>query len=81
MLLTNVRMYQQLFKDYPDAVDFEQYRKMLGLGRNRAYELLRTGQMPCRRNGRKYIIAKIHIIEFLTCSEEKSNGNDHKSAL
>ena len=77
MLLTNVRMYQQLFKKYPDAVDFEQYRQMLGLGRNRAYELLRTGQIPCRRNGKKYIIAKIHIIEFLICREEKSNGNAH----
>lgn len=77
MLLTNVRMYQQLFKNYPDAVDFEQYRQMLGLGRNRAYELLRIGQIPCRRNGKKYIIAKIHIIEFLICSEEKSNGNAH----
>lgn len=44
---------------------------MLGLGRNRAYDLLRSGEIPCRRNGKKYIIAKIHIIEFLVFNEEK----------
>lgn len=64
MLLTNVRMYQQLFKNYPDAVDFEQYRQMLGLGRNRAYELLRTGQIPCRRNGKNTSLPKSILLNF-----------------
>ena len=72
MMLSNVRMYQQMFKEYPDAVNFEQFRNMLGLGKNRAYDLLRSGEIPCRRNGKKYIIAKIHIIEFLTFNEKKS---------
>lgn len=52
MLLTNVRMYQQLFKDYPDAVDFEQYRKMLGLGRNRAQKWINT-YLPIKGNSRR----------------------------
>ena len=75
MMLSNVRMYQQMFKEYPDAVNFEQFRNMLGLGKNRAYDLLRSGEIPCRRNGPVYvflIIAKIHIIEFLTFNEKKS---------
>lgn len=25
MMLSNVRMYQQMFKEYPDAVNFEQF--------------------------------------------------------
>lgn len=72
MMLSNVRMYQQMFKEYPDAVNFEQFRNMLGLGRTRAYELLKAGKIPCRRTGRKYIIAKIHIIEYLVFNEEES---------
>ena len=55
MMLSNVRMYQQMFKEYPDAVNFEQFRNMLGLGRNCAYDLLRSGEIPCRRNGNLYI--------------------------
>lgn len=81
MLLTRVRAYQQLFKEYPDAVNFEQFCTMLGLGRNRAYELLRSGEIPCRRNGKKYIIAKIHIIEFLLSNGEKSSGKSENYAL
>ena len=61
--------YGQLFKDYPDAVGFEQYRKMLGIGRNQAYKLLHEGKIPYRKNGKKYIIAKVNIIEFLLASE------------
>ena len=61
--------YGQLFKDYPDAVGFEQYRKMLGIGRNHAYKLLHEGKIPYRKNGKKYIIAKVNIIEFLLASE------------
>lgn len=55
MILSNVRMYQQMFKEYPDAVNFEQFRNMLGLGKNRAYDLLRSGEIPCHRNGNLYI--------------------------
>lgn len=62
--------YHQMYKDYPDAVGFEQYREMLGLGRNQAYKLLHEKKIPYRKNGKKYIIAKINIIEFVVNSEE-----------
>lgn len=61
--------YRQFFKEYPDAVNFEQYRKMLGIGRNQAYKLLREGKIPYRKNGKKYIIAKVNVIKFLIASE------------
>ena len=66
--------YRQLFKDYPDAVNFEQYRQMLGMGRNQAYKFLHEGKIPYRKNGKKYIIAKINIIKFLIESEQVEKG-------
>lgn len=69
--------YRQIFSDYPDAVGFEQYRQMLGLGKNKAYEILQSGKIPYRRNGKKYIIAKMHIIDYLLGSDaETGREND-----
>lgn len=56
---------KKIFKDYPDVVDLEQMRAMLGIGRNKAYELLQHKIIPSKRIGKRYIIAKIHIIEFI----------------
>ncbi len=50
---------------------------MLGLGKNKAYEILQSGKIPYRRNGKKYIIAKMHIIDYLLGSDaETGREND-----
>ena len=45
-----------MFKEYPDVVSVEQ---------SLAYRLLRSGAIPAKRVGRKYIIAKVNVIEFV----------------
>lgn len=56
-----------MFAEYPDVVDVEQLRKMLGgISRKLAYRLLASGELRCVRIGRSYRIPKLCVIEYLT---------------
>ena len=56
-----------MFAEYPDVVDVEQLRKMLGgISRKLAYRLLASGELCCVRIGRSYRIPKLCVIEYLT---------------
>ena len=59
-----------MFAEYPDVVDVEQLRKMLGgISRKLAYRLLASGELRCvriGRIGRSYRIPKLCVIEYLT---------------
>lgn len=55
----------KMFKDYPDVVEPEQLQKMLGIGRSKAYSLLKTGEIKSKRIGKNYKIQKVNIIKFL----------------
>ena len=54
-----------MFKEYPDVVSVEQLMEMLQIGQTLAYRLLRSGAIPSKKAGRKYIIAKVNVIEFV----------------
>lgn len=56
----------ELFKDYPDIVSVEQVSEMLKIGQVLAYRLVRSGEIKSREVGRRYIITKQHIIDFVT---------------
>ena len=58
----------ELFKEYPDVVSVEQLMEMLQIGQSLAYRLLQNKIIPAKKVGRKYIIAKKNIIEFV-CTE------------
>lgn len=56
----------RMFPDYPDVVSPEQLQKMLGgIGKTTAYKLLRGGKIKSARFGRRYLIPKIYVIEYL----------------
>ena len=56
-----------MFAEYPDVVDVEQLRKILGgISRKLAYRLLASGELRCVRIGRSYRIPKLCVIEYLT---------------
>ena len=58
---------REMFAEYPDVVDVEQLRKMLGgISRKLAYCLLASGELRCVRIGRSYRIPKLCVIEYLT---------------
>lgn len=56
---------QELFSDYPDVVDINDLTKMLHIGKNKAYELINTNTIQSIKIGRKHIIPKFRVIEFL----------------
>ena len=60
--------YKLLFADYPDVVNVEQMREMLGgICDKTAYRLLRSGEI------RSFIVGRRNILEYLELID-KSNA-------
>ena len=67
---------RKLFAEYPDVVDVEQLRKMLGgISLKLAYRLLASGELRSVRIGRSYIIPKCCVIEYLTGTDGSDEGD------
>lgn len=58
--------YEIMFTTYPDVVNIFQLKKMLGVGINLAYKLVRSKTIPSLKVGREYKIPKGNIIYYLT---------------
>lgn len=54
-----------MFSDYPDVVDVEDLTHMLNIGKNKAYELVNKNVIKSVKVGKKHIIPKYRVIEFL----------------
>lgn len=55
-----------MFKDYPDIVNIQQLRSMLGgIGMKAAYALLHNGDIGYLRIGKAFRIPKKSVIEYL----------------
>lgn len=52
--------------DLPLVLNVEQLMRTLGIGRNAAYELVRSGQIPSIRIGHQYRVHKEALAEFLS---------------
>lgn len=59
-------MESPMFSDYPDVITVNQLMEILHIGKNAAYNLLQTGEIKTIRIGRRYIIPKISIIEYIS---------------
>ena len=57
--------YKLVFKNYPDVVDAEQMSEMLSNNIKSAYRLLRNNEVKNFKIGRKYLIPKVNILEYL----------------
>ena len=61
---------QPMFENYPDVVEVEDLRKMLGgISKRLAYKLLAEQEIRSVRVGRAYKIPKICVIEYLLGEE------------
>lgn len=61
-----LRIENIMFKEYPDVVTPADLQKMLHIGRNSVYEILKNHSIKTIKLGKKYIIPKINVIEYLT---------------
>lgn len=60
-------MKQVMFEKYPDVVDVDELREMLGgISKRLAYRLLADQEIKSVRVGRSYKIPKVYVIEYLT---------------
>lgn len=55
----------EMFTYYDDVVSVEEVMDMLHLGRVTVYGLLKSGKIKALKVGRKYIIPKKSVIEFI----------------
>ena len=54
-----------MFNDYPDILTVKQVGEMLNIGRNNAYELVRSGSIKSIIIGRQIRIPKDNVIHFI----------------
>ena len=61
----SVRACNSIFSEYPDVVGIKEICKMLGIGKDKAYELVKNGELrkiPCSRSVK---VPKISVIEYI----------------
>jgi excisionase family DNA binding protein len=67
------RVVTEIFKDFPDVVTPANLQKMLAIGRNTVYELLRAGIIPSVKIGKQIRISKQAVIDYLH-NQNKAKG-------
>ena len=55
-----------IFKEYDDVVTVDDVMKMLHIGRNNVYKLLNDNSIKTVKVGKRFIIPKSSVIEFVT---------------
>lgn len=65
-----------MFSDYPDVVSISEVQSMLRIGRNAVYNLLKNGTISSIKMGKRYIIPKASVIEFLARGLHSEPGCD-----
>ena len=57
-------------KEIPAIFDVPELGKFLGIGRNGAYQLVRSGRVKALRVGRKIRIPRHAVLQFLKAAEQ-----------
>ena len=56
---------QNIFTNFKDVVKVEDLQKMLGIGRNLAYELVSINKIKSIKSGNLILIPKQNVIDYL----------------
>ncbi len=56
---------KNIFTNFADVVKVKDLQKMLGIGRNLAYELIATNKIKSVKSGNLILIPKQSVIDFL----------------
>ena len=63
---------KEIFSEYSDIVTVDEVMKMLRLGKNTVYKLLKDDEIMNVKGGARYIIPKQSVIEFVSTTNRKS---------
>ncbi len=61
----NIRNYYTMFKHEPDVLTVPDVVRLLKLGKNTVYSLVKDGRISSIKQGKKIIIPKVCLVEFL----------------
>ena len=59
------RLMEGVFDSYPDVVSVEEIQQILRIGKNAVYTLLKDGEIKSIKVGKRYIVPKKYVVEFL----------------
>ena len=63
-------LYKVMFTEYPDVVNVQQLGKMLGgISEKTVYRLLKSGAIKSLFVGKRYLIPKAYILEYLSLAD------------
>ena len=62
----NYRKYYSMFKNEPDVLTVPDVARLLQLGKNNVYRLIKEGRLSSIKQGKKIIVPKVCLVEFLT---------------
>ena len=62
----NMRNYFTMFKNEPDVLTVPDVIRLLRMGKNTVYKLLREGAIGSIKQGKRIIVPKVCLVEFLT---------------
>ena len=65
-----------LFSNYNDVLKVEDLQKILGIGRNLAYQLLTNKKIIGKKVGHSWIIAKSNLIKFILSEDENASTDN-----
>ncbi|MEG0692290.1 MAG: helix-turn-helix domain-containing protein [Oscillospiraceae bacterium] len=58
-----------MFNKYPDVLTVKQLAEALGIGVNKAYELVNNHVIGSKRIGKKILVPKVCLIDFVESSK------------
>lgn len=58
-------LYKTMFPEYPDIVTINQLRRMLGISRQFAYELIAKQKIKALKIGNAFKIPKVCVIDYI----------------
>ena len=63
-------IHQSMFCNYPDLLDTTALQTILGISRHQVYNLINSGELRGRKIGKKYLIPKINLIDYVLGPEQ-----------
>ena len=60
------RYYYTMFKNEPDVLTVPDVVRLLQFGKNTVYSLIKEGRINSIKQGKKIIVPKVCLVEFLT---------------
>ncbi|MGN0462197.1 MAG: helix-turn-helix domain-containing protein [Ruminococcus sp.] len=63
--MADIICHDYILTGYPDVLTVKDVQDILHLGRNSVYKMLENGEIKTIRAGKKYIIPKIYLVQFI----------------